>query len=273
MASVQSGIGDFDQGSGVYIPDYPSDDELSEVIAPNSHYSFDVREVDGIEDLRRDIREAVFAEDPIKKWSYILKDHISRGNKKVSRTIAIYNLGGSATDCINLGTEHCQVPAEQCYAHRSEKNFPGSLSARRREHIIWTHLDAATWSRAFRRMYERMTKPYEVIRFSESGDFRTRGDILKADEIARRLDDIVDVYTYSASDWLPWREVEHMTVNRSNDKRAFGARRFRVVDSVDEIPDDGIRCPNDLDESVKCGDCRLCIDEDAGDVWVKNFYV
>ncbi|RLM94277.1 hypothetical protein D3D01_15550 [Haloarcula sp. Atlit-7R] len=87
------------------------------------------------------------------------------------------------------------------------------------------------------------------------------------------MDNIVDTYTYSAISDLPWEEVNLVAVNQSNNFRDYGKGRFIVVDSVEEIPDDGIRCAHDLDESVKCGDCRLCIDMDADvDVCVKNFY-
>lgn len=275
--SIQSSIDTF-AGPGEAIPrakllpDPPDDSELEHLIAPNWMYDFDVDQVANIHQLRQRIRDATYAEDPIKEWSFIIADHLSYGNEKIDDNVAIFNMG-SAHDCENIGTKYCQVDAENCYAVRSENNFPNSLPYRRRQEIIWDHLDAVTWARAFRRHYERKRTEVTAIRLNESGDFRHRHDLLKADEIARRLDDIVDVYTYSASSWLNWNEAEHFVVNRSNDRAEYGARRFEVVDSIDEIPDGGLRCPHDQSGGeIHCGECRLCIDRDAPDVYVKNFY-
>jgi hypothetical protein len=276
--AIQSQIGAFDKSAAPTraqtLPPKPSDDELEHLIAPNWLYDeFDTNNVAKIDELRQRIRDAIYANDPIREWSFIIGDLISCGNKKLAKEIAIYNFGGSATDCPNIGTKHCQVPKKQCYAYRSENNFPNALDARRRELIVWDHLDAVTFAKAFRRWHGRKRNEITTLRLSESGDFRHRHDLFKVDEVARQLDDIVDTYVYSASDWLPWEEISHVTVNRSNDHRKFGVRRFEVVDSVEEIPDNGIRCPHDLsDGDIKCGECRLCIDKDAGDVYVKNFY-
>jgi len=267
--SIQSRLQGFSHDGGPAVdryPDPPSDGELSEVIAPDELYPFPVDQVAGIEELRRDIRDIIFyADDSLEAWSRLLGEHISYGNKKVADQTAIFNIG-SAHDCRNLGTRYCQVSDEDCYAVRSELNYPQPLDYRRRQAILWSLLDGVTWARAFRRHADRKRNPVDALRFNESGDFAGKQDILKLDTIARRLDDIVDTYTYSASADLPWDEVQSATVNQSNGMRAYGVRRFVVVDSVEAIPEDGIRCPNDLDGSVRCGDCRLCIDEGAGDV-------
>lgn len=274
--SIQSQIGTFNDDSTdltEHIPEKPDESELSELIAPNCLYDFDVEDVDRIQELRQDIRDTLYADDTVKAWSHILGDHITCGNHKIADEVAIYNAGGAASDCPNLGTKHCQVAEEDCYAVRTEDFRLQSLSARRRELIIWDHLDAVTFSRAFRAWHERKRNEVTALRLNESGDFRSRHDILKADGIARRISDIVDVYTYSASDYLPWNLTNDLVVNRSNDRSDFGHRRFHVVESKEEIPDVGLQCPHDLsDGDIKCGDCRLCIDEDAPRVYVVNFY-
>jgi hypothetical protein len=273
--SVQSRLQGFSHSGGPAVdryPDPPSDGELSEVIAPDNLYPFPVEEVAGIEELRREIRDIIFfADDTVKAWSRLLGDHISYGNKKVASETAIFNIG-SAHDCVNLGTRYCQVSSEDCYAVRSEKNYPQPIDYRRRQAIIWSLLDGDTWARAFRRHVERKRNPVDALRFNEAGDFSTRQDILKLEVIGGRLNDIVDTYTYSASSYLPWSDVDSVVINQSNQLRAYGARGFVVVDAAESIPDGAIRCPNDLDESMKCGDCRLCLDSAAGDIYVKNFY-
>ncbi|RLM94278.1 hypothetical protein D3D01_15555 [Haloarcula sp. Atlit-7R] len=104
--SIQSRLGGFSQitdGPLVdRLPDPPEDNELDSVIAPTELYSFPVDQVEGIDELRREIRDIIFfSEDYIEAWSRLLGNHISYGNKKVADGTAIYNLG-SAHDCVNL---------------------------------------------------------------------------------------------------------------------------------------------------------------------------
>lgn len=278
--SIQSNIASFQHGAGPSLddkfPDPPDDSELDSIIAPNELYEFDVDQVDGIHQLRQRIRDAFYSDSPIEDWSHILGDHLSYGNKKISDSVAIFNFG-TAHDCVNLGTDYCQVDKEDCYAYRGEKAYPQPIHYRRRQNIIWTHLDAVTWARAYRLHYQRKRNEVTALRLNESGDFRSRHELLKIEEIGRRLQDIVDTYTYSASSWLPWDEVSTVAINQSNDRRDYGTGRFVVVDDVDEIPDgdNSIRCPHDLSEGeIRCGDCRLCINHSEGSptVYVKNFY-
>lgn len=273
--AIQARFDSYDHHNGCQelgeLPSPPADAELADLIAPNWMFDFDVEALPGIHDLRVKIRDAEFAADPAAHYSRLLGDYLSYGNKKIADHVAIFNMR-AAHDCVNLGTDFCQVDAEDCYAVRSENNFPHPLEYRRKQEIIWTYLDAHTWAAAFRRHYNRKRTRVSTIRFNEGGDFETRHDLLKVNEIARQLQDIVDVFTYSASSWLDWREATHFTVNRSNDDRDYGARRFEVVDTVAEIPDGGLRCPHDhSDGAIHCGDCRLCIDQDAPDVYVKIF--
>lgn len=247
----------------------PSDDELSELIAPNHLYDFDVEEVELIDKLRRDIRDARYAVDPIEKWSYILGDHLSYGNTKIEDSVAIFNMG-AATDCVNLESKFCQVGPDECYAVQSEKEFP-CIDYRRRQEIIWNHLDGETWAKAFRRHYQRKETPVTDIRFSEAGDFETQHDVLRVNQIARELDDIVNVYTYSASSWLDWTDATHFTVNQSNTVGDFGDRTYSVVDDPETVSDDkGLWCPFDqTDGNIKCGDCRVCLEPDGPDVYIE----
>jgi hypothetical protein len=278
--SIQSSIGSFENPDDPRTRDPPDpieDGELKHHIAPDWAYPFPVEEVEGITELRKQIRDAVFADAPYRAWYQILKKELTYGNKKIANEVAIFNAGGAAHDCPNLGTEQCQVDAEDCYAVRSESNYPHPLSARRRERIIWTHLDPVTFARAFRYGLKQKRNDVSALRLNESGDFNRPQDIYKADEVARRLSDIVDTYTYSASSQLAhvWQDTDHLVVNQSNQRADFGHRGFFVVDSVEEIPESGIRCPHDLsDGDIKCGECRLCIDDstETPDIFVKNFY-
>jgi hypothetical protein len=256
-------------------PDPPDDGELKQEIAPNELFPYDVEQIDGIHTLRQRIRDAEYATDRITAWSQILGDYInSSGNAKIGKSIDIWNFG-AAHDCLHLGSDRCQVDEDDCYAVKNEKDFPKPIHYRRKQHIIWVHLDAASWAQAYREYYCRKRSKPIALRLNESGDFRTRQDILKTDEIARRINDIVDTYTYSASSHLDWSEKDHFVVNRSDHRFDYGERDYIVVDSVDEIPDGGLRCPHDQsDGEIKCGanGCTLCISSDAPDIYVSNFY-
>jgi hypothetical protein len=99
------------------------------------------------------------------------------------------------------------------------------------------------------------------------------------EHIARRLEAAeagIEVFTYSASSHLDWSVADRLTVNRSDGTADFGDRRYIAVDGPADIPDDALWCPFDRqrahgvpqDERSKCGDCRLCLTDDAPDVGV-----
>jgi len=240
---------------------------------------YDMEEVDGINDLR----ERMEAADSVEDWSFILSDYISWGNSKISKNVGIFNMN-SATDFPNAdssverqsSTGACQVPWEDCYAHVSENVYPDTLAYRRRQEYLWDCVDAETFGEAFLSLVSRKRNEVTAVRFSEAGDFRHRGDIIKTDRIAQILArEGIEVYTYSASHKLNWREARNFTVNQSNDVREYGDRLFTALPEGTDLPDGMVWCPHSLekertgvtsDEAIQCGDCRLCIEEDGPDV-------
>lgn len=234
---------------------------------PADHY--ELAEVNGIEKLQQRIADAG---NDVTAWSHILKDYVKFGNNKVAKEVAIFNMN-SATDCANRNTDDCQVPDGMCYAYNDEQRYGSPLDYRRRQEYVWDCLDAHTFAKAFEELVSRKRNPVTAIRFSESGDFRHRGDIIKVDRIAELID--IDVYTYSASGYLDWSEAEHFTVNRSNDFDYWegeGDRRFFALPESEELPEDTVYCPfdyfdgDDLDKRPQCGECRLCINSEGPDV-------
>jgi hypothetical protein len=215
---------------------------------------YDISEVDGIDSLKTRMKEA----DTVRDWSFILSDYISFGNNKIADSVAIFNMN-SATDCPNADTENCQVPWQDCYAHKAENIYPNTLDYRRRQEYLWDCLDANTFAEAFKSLVSRKRKPVTAIRFSEAGDFRHRGDIIKVNRIAQIVDK--DVYTYSASDYLDWSEATAFKVMQSNDRREYGDNLYTAVPTEDDIPENAVQCAYEGAE-VKCGDCTMCIDKD-----------
>jgi hypothetical protein len=211
-------------------------------------------EVDGIDTLRERMAEA----ESVRDWSFILSNYISWGNSKISDSVAIFNMN-SATDCPNAETDNCQVDFDDCYAHKSENIYPNTLDYRRRQEYLWDCLDAETFAEAFKSLVSRKRKPVTAVRFSEAGDFRHKGDIIKVDRIAQILE--IDVYTYSASDYLDWSEATHFNVMQSNNRRDYGNNLYTAVPTEKDIPEDAVQCAYE-GANIKCGDCRMCIDQD-----------
>lgn len=235
---------------------------------------YDRRNVDGMNTLVQRMHDA----DCIKDWSFILGDYISWGNNKISKNTGIFNLN-SATDCPNADTEACQVPWDSCYAHVTENIYDATLPYRRRQEYLWDCLDADTFAKAFLKVVERKRNSVKALRLCESGDFRHRSDIIKADRIAELLQDNgFHVYTYSASGYLDWSEADNLVVNASNRAKFgdYGDRAFDAVPTIDDIPDDAVMCPFEkakkngvsTDERPKCGDCMLCYRKDGPDVTI-----
>jgi hypothetical protein len=228
-----------------------------------THGDYDIENVDGINSLISRMDEA----ETIRDWSMILSDYMTFGNSKISKKVGIFNMN-SATDCPNAKTAKCQVRFENCYAHKAEKIYDAPLDYRRRQEFLWDSMDAKTFAEAFRKLVSRKRNNVSAIRFSEAGDFRHRGDIIKVDRIAELLGSF-DVYTYSASSDLDWSHAEHFTVNQSNDFADYGDRLYSAVSDVEDIPEDAIQCPYDrTDGEIKCGTCRACIEPNGPDVYI-----
>jgi hypothetical protein len=231
-------------------------------------YEYDIDNVDGIDKLRDRMEQASDSED----WSHILSDYIQFGNSKLEKNIAIFNMN-SATDCPNIGTDHCQVPKDDCYAYTAENTYPQPLAYRRRQEYLWDCMTADMWAEAFNLMLSRKRNNVDYLRFSEAGDFRSNADIIKVNKIAELVD--VDVYTYSASDYLNWNNAENFTVNRSNFKSEYGDKAYTAIpkdvspEQHEKLSDNAVQCPYEVsDKEISCGTCNLCMEPDAPDVYI-----
>lgn len=227
---------------------------------PPVYYADDVYKLD-------ELVERIDAAETARDWSFILKDHIQFGNKKLDDSIGIFNIG-SATDCVNLGTKHCQVDDGDCYAQRDEGLYPHTLDYRRRQEYIWDMIDVETFVDAFLQLVERKRKPVRFLRFNESGDFRHQSDVLRMNHIAEKVaDHDIVAYTYTASDFLDFSGERHFVLNASNPWVEDADQSFIVVEDEDEVPEDGFLCQYSENE-IQCGDCLACLhDGGEGDVY------
>jgi len=248
---------------------------------------WDEREsVDGLRQLQHEIVRA----DSLEAWTALVRDHLSWGNTKIASHVAIFNMN-AASDCPNLGTDFCQVDASECYATTTEDWNKWALPARRRQEYLWDHLDAHTFARTIASLVEtRRAHPNSgdpaatALRLNQAGDVRHRGDVIKANRIGQLLADWVDVetYLYTASSWLDWHELptDSMTINASNAQEPLASvadRQYTAIDpdtdpaSVSHLSDDARQCPYDAtDGEHKCGDCVMCITDDAPDIYIET---
>lgn len=187
------------------------------------------------------------------------------GNGISINSVLIFNIG-SAHDCANLGTEHCQVDANECYAVADEKTYKNALEYRRRQEFLWDSMDADLFADALIEMISRKKDDVDVLRFGESGDLRHQADLDRVDRVAERLHEHgILTFIYTASEWLDFSDVEHITVTASNDG-VPGDQYYNVVDEKADIPDDGFYCPISDPESEKmCGECLECMTKDGPD--------
>lgn len=233
---------------------------------------YDINDVSGIDTLRERMKEAG---DDITAWSHILSDYVQFGNSKLDKNVAIFNMN-SATDCPNIGTDHCQVPKSDCYAFKAENQYPQPLAYRRRQEYLWDSLPAEMWAKAFMEMVGRKRNSVDYLRMSQSGDFRSDSDIIRVNVIAEILSGHgIDTYTYSASDYLNWNLADSFTVNRSNFKSEYGDKAYTAIPADMEptehenLSDNAVQCPYEVsDGEIGCGECNLCINPDAPDVYI-----
>lgn len=259
-----------------------------------THGDYDSSDVNGMAALVSEIERMYESDDPAGVLADLLMNghdgsggYLSFGNNKVAKNTGIFNMN-SATDCPNADSDEnnqtatgvCQVPWKDCYAHKSENIFKGALPKRRRQEYLWDCVNPEIFAEALLRVKSRKRSAFKHLRVSESGDFRHNGDVRAWDKIASIVSDKINVYTYSASHKLSgWDDVEHFTVNQSNNLADYGDRQFSAVPTVEDIPDDGIFCPFeaankngvDNDKRPKCGECEACIKpetEQSRDVYI-----
>lgn len=232
-------------------------------------YSWDPEDVDRIDELIEDINAG--------EWYDILKAHIKPGNSKVSKNTWVFNIC-SAHECPHLETDRCQVTTSdstKCYAFKDERQYPAPLPYRRRQSVIWDVLDAETFASTLIEIWFGKTgETITNFRVNESGDLRHEGDLHKLNQIARILEDTLNIttYIYSASSDLDWNVLDerYFTVNGSNPMMEPYADRLFMAKSPEDIDEDEIVCPAEQygRDEIQCGECRLCIDDSAGDVIV-----
>lgn len=230
------------------------------------------KSIDDILDLAETLPDVSTAEE----LSYLLKQLTKRGNSKLANYILIFNMG-TAKNCPNMGTERCQASdGDDCYAARDEKRYPHTTPQYRdKQQLLWDSVTGEMFANAILHILDRSRSNTEYLRFNESGDFRHKADMERAETVARILKEEagITVYTYTASSFLDFSETEYLTVNASNPEVEGADNYFNVTDTrldtdaseYETLPEEGI--PNGAFECPgECGPCRACMHKGGTDV-------
>lgn len=180
---------------------------------------------------------------------------LSSGNLKLPTTTAIFNMS-SATDCPSLKLGLCKAMVGDksvCYAMKAELPYrPDVLPYRRRQEDYWKNISAEEFVVQFLMIQSTKKKPYDKIRFNESGDFHDQSCVKKLNKIASYLKRYrVKIYCYTSRDDLDFTCVtsNNLVINGSGFKKAGITNEFKMIESLEDRPAGFAICPKD---------CRLC---------------
>jgi hypothetical protein len=157
-----------------------------------------------------------------------LKNLISFGNKKLPEDTAIFNMN-PAFECPSEKLGLCDI-AKICYAKKAERRYPSVFPYRKRQAEAWQNLSAEDFASQFISVAAK--KQVTKLRLSESGDFESQEDVVKAEKIAKILSDNgIRMYTYTARKDLDFSFVRYLVINGSGFSADGVIHTFLAVDS------------------------------------------
>lgn len=153
---------------------------------------------------------------------------------------------GSAHECPSLKLGLCQLknPGKECYAMKSERQYPSVKPYRQAQKVIWQGSTAEDIAAQLFSIVARRKKPLKYLRLNESGDFWGQPCVDKASKLAQLIEPLgIKVYCYTARKDLKYKQVhKNLTINGSNFKVH---NNFRAVDR--------------FTSRIVCGgNCRTC---------------
>ena len=171
----------------------------------------------------------------------------SNGNRKIGRDTIIINMG-SATDCASKRLGLCKVCA-RCYAVKAERQYPSCLPYRRLQAKIWSYTSAESIASQILGIAGVKSGRVKYLRFSESGDFRTQGDVDKMSTVAKLLAGKLIVWGYTARSDLDFSRVsDNLVVNGS------GFMLHNNFVAVPKFTGNNLLCGGE----GSCEECKLC---------------
>ena len=181
-----------------------------------------------------------------------LSNLISSGNIKIPSTTAIFNMS-SATDCpsARLGLCKAKLQGAKCYALKSEYSYrPNVLKYRKLQEKYWKNITSKEFVSQFILINSLKQKPFNLIRFNESGDFHSQECLNKAEEISMMLRRFgIRCYCYTSRNDLDFSKIKHLVVSGSGFIKKGISNEFKIIGKKEKIPKGYGICK---------GNCKIC---------------
>ena len=148
---------------------------------------------------------------------------------------------------------------------KAEIQYPSVLPYRNRQANYWQSVSAETFVNDFRAAINKKRNPIKYLRVSESGDFKTQGDINKLSFIADLLKGIVKVYVYTARLDLDFSQISDNLVVNCSGFELPNTNSFNIKNKsdFDQLPKGVFKCIGD------CNKCNLCNKKHNKTVYVR----
>jgi len=204
------------------------------------------------------LRTMVVADNKTGKDLSPLSELITAGNIKIPSTTGIFNMG-SATDCPSKAMGFCQAVVKGksvCYAKKAEVAYrPDVLPFRRRQEEYWKNTSAERFATDFIMLNMfKARRPFNALRFNESGDFWSQECVDKAERIASILKRYgVTCYCYTSRKDLDFSHCHNLVVHGSGFKHEGMRGTFLMVLNKKDRPSGFGICKG------SCKECKRCL--------------
>lgn len=181
------------------------------------------------------------------------------GNRKLPATTAVFNFS-SALNCPSKKKGLCKAAKQgaRCYARKAEVLYPLVLPYRERQSKFWSGITAKDFAFQFLMINSFKLRPFNLLRFSESGDFHSQECLDKAEKIARILKPYgIRCYCYTSRSDLDFRKVEALRVSGSGFKKPGIVNVFKIIDSKKDRPFGWSLCKMSCKTCDRCSRARM----------------
>lgn len=192
----------------------------------------------------------------------------TRGNTKIHKNTLIYNMSSGLNcpaDIRGLCSYGVRNGNSTCYCIKAERMYPHVRAHLQRQQQTWITEPAELFINRIKDIYKVAIKKPRYLRLNVSGDFHSFADIIKLDTIARKVKDIVTVYTYTHRYDLLYniQQSDIAFVLNVSDKQVSDFNTFQAVLK----PTSKLVCTAGKHECMKI--CTLCAKHHGKTVQIK----
>lgn len=176
------------------------------------------------------------------------------GNRKLPATTAIFNMA-SAKNCPSMKLGLCKATKQgaKCYACKAEDLYPLVLPYRERQAKLWSGISAEEFASQFLMINAFKVRPFNALRFNESGDFHDQRCVDKAEKIARILKKHgIVTYCYTSRDDLSYAEVRDLVIHGSGFTKKGIKGIFKIIEKKEDKVKGWGLC------RMNCRVCTMC---------------